>query len=280
MSGEEEDEEYYTVDYIKNKKVSHGKVFYLVKWKEFDDEGCTWEPEESFEGINYYFIEQYNKKQEDLLKIRRELNTESPSSTSARSSNSPIRNKRKKTPESFIQEESTTDDIFTQICPVKVKVKDMEVVESESEENISEKDMTEESKNPSSSLMKEAKVPLNQIKEVKKEKTKDHEEKKMVPIKDEPMKEIADPQNQISPSGYNVHGMLGIDTIEEVVGMKPNHGKDDVVVELAWKVRKDGMKPFNSFCLLNDVRKVDSVALCDFLCSHIAFLKKNVNFQS
>ena len=270
MSDEEEDE-YYTIDYVKNKMVSNGNVLYLVKWKEFDDDGCTWEPAESFEGVNYCFIEEYERLLEAKRKKSRVIKSESPSSTSAWSSNSPLRGNRKKTPTPLIKKEATTDDVFTQICPVRVKVKDMEVVESESEENISDNDVTKESQSPSRIVKKEPKVSLNQINEANKE--NELEERKKVPIKDEPMKEIAKSQNKISPPTDTVHGVLGVDTIDKVLRMKPIREKDVVVVELSWKVRKDGMKPFNSFYLLNDVRKVDSVALCDFFCNHIALLR-------
>ena len=228
MSDEEEDE-YYTIDYVKNKMVSNGNVLYLVKWKEFDDDGCTWEPAESFEGVNYCFIEEYERLLEAKRKKSRVIKSESPSSTSAWSSNSPLRGNRKKTPTPLIKEEATTDDVFTQICPVRVKVKDMEVVESESEENISDNDVTKESQSPSRIVKKEPKVSLNQINEANKE--NELEERKKVHIKDEPMKEIAKSQNKISPPTDTVHGVLGVDTIDKVLRMKPIREKDVVVVD-------------------------------------------------
>ena len=50
MSSSEEDEGVYEIERILAEKVSEQGVFvYLVKWKGYDDEQCTWEPAEHFD---------------------------------------------------------------------------------------------------------------------------------------------------------------------------------------------------------------------------------------
>lgn len=38
--------EYYSVERLVGKRVQKGKVYYLIKWKDYGDEHNTWEPEE------------------------------------------------------------------------------------------------------------------------------------------------------------------------------------------------------------------------------------------
>ncbi|PAV76904.1 hypothetical protein WR25_26783 [Diploscapter pachys] len=47
MSKRKSKDDVYTVEAVINKRVQDGKVQYLLKWKDFDLEESTWEPEEN-----------------------------------------------------------------------------------------------------------------------------------------------------------------------------------------------------------------------------------------
>lgn len=60
--------DYYIVERIIAKKISSGKVFYLIKWKNYSEEEMTWEPIENLNNVNHLineFEEGYNKKYRD-----------------------------------------------------------------------------------------------------------------------------------------------------------------------------------------------------------------------
>ena len=39
-----EEKNFYEVDYIKDRRKANGRYEYLIKWKDYGDEECTWEP--------------------------------------------------------------------------------------------------------------------------------------------------------------------------------------------------------------------------------------------
>lgn len=58
-----EDDDYYEVEKILDKKFENEKIFYLVKWKHFPDTDTSWEPEENMQKCTK-LVEIFNKEQE------------------------------------------------------------------------------------------------------------------------------------------------------------------------------------------------------------------------
>ena len=44
---EEQSDQIFQAEFIKEKRVRKGKLEYLIKWKDFSEEENTWEPEEN-----------------------------------------------------------------------------------------------------------------------------------------------------------------------------------------------------------------------------------------
>ena len=87
------------------------------------------------------------------------------------------------------------------------------------------------------------------------------------------------PLREISPAKDNMiyyttlhHGVLGKDSIDRIEGMKLNN--NIVYVDIAWKERKGGIKPYNSVYTLDEVKKYDHSPLANFLSQFICFYKK------
>lgn len=258
------EEGYYTVEYLKDKKVQRGRTFYLVKWKEFDDSGCSWEPVESFQGINHFFVENYER--DHPPKKRKSERTKSPAPTS---------NKRKSARTSIKSAPLEEPVPKKTISAIKVKVKELEIP-SESEAPKDEIVKTE-----SISKMEQVQVttPMSDL-PVKMEIDEQEEVKTPSPeAKDTIMKGNAPiPLREISPAKDNMidyttlhHGVLGKDSIDRIEGMKLNN--NIVYVDIAWKERKGGIKPYNSVYTLDEVKKYDNSPLANFLSQFICFYK-------
>ena len=258
------EEGYYTVEYLKDKKVQRGRTFYLVKWKEFDDSGCSWEPVESFQGINHFFVENYER--DHPPKKRKSERTKSPAPTS---------NKRKSARTSIKSAPLEEPVPKKTISAIKVKVKELEIP-SESEAPKDEIVKTE-----SISKMEQVQVttPMSDL-PVKMEIDEQEEVNTPSPeAKDTIMKGNApQPLREISPAKDNMidyttlhHGVLGKDSIDRIEGMKLNN--NIVYVDIAWKERKGGIKPYNSVYTLDEVKKYDNSPLANFLSQFICFYK-------
>ena len=57
---EEQNDEIYSVEKIISKKVVNGKTQYLLKWKGYDSDENTWEPEENLDCQD--LLEEFNKR--------------------------------------------------------------------------------------------------------------------------------------------------------------------------------------------------------------------------
>ena len=97
----------------------------------------------------------------------------------------------------------------------------------------------------------------------------------------EPIVEMKEnsPLREISPVKDNMidyttihHGVLGKDVIDRIEGMKVI--RDVVYVEIAWKERKGGTKPYNSLYTIEEVKKYDNSPLANFLSQFICFYIK------
>lgn len=66
---EEQGEEVFSVEKIVSKKVVGGKTQYLLKWKGYDSDENTWEPEENLDCQD--LLEEFNRK----TKMRDETRT-------------------------------------------------------------------------------------------------------------------------------------------------------------------------------------------------------------
>ena len=56
-------EDYYNVEKILAKEKTAEGTRYLVKWENFPEADCTWEPEENLDNVQD-FIEEFNKNKE------------------------------------------------------------------------------------------------------------------------------------------------------------------------------------------------------------------------
>jgi hypothetical protein len=65
---DEEIEESYEVDRIlAEKSTNDGKSLYLIKWKDYPDEECTWEPYENFNQLDILQDWRIQKAHGDVL---------------------------------------------------------------------------------------------------------------------------------------------------------------------------------------------------------------------
>ena len=248
------EEGYYTVECLKDKKVLRGRTFYLVKWKEFDESECTWEPVESFQGINQFFVDNYEK--EHAPKRRKSERPKSPI---------PTRNKRKSTRTS-IKSAPLEDPLPDEsISAIKVRVKKLDKPSSpKSEEQDKEVCKIEKVTTPMSVLPVKMEI--------------DEQEGVKTPEPIVEMKENS-PLREISPVKDNMidyttihHGVLGKDVIDRIEGMRVI--RDVVYGEIAWKERKGGTKPYNSLYTIEEVKKYDNSPLANFLSQFICFYIK------
>lgn len=260
------EEGYYTVEYLKDKKVQRGRTFYLVKWKEFDDSGCSWEPVESFQGINHFFVENYER--DHPPKKRKSERTKSPA---------PTNNKRKSARTSIKSAPLEEPVPKKNISAIKVKVKELEIPsesEAPKDEIVKTESISKMEKVQVTTPMSDLPVKM-EIDEQEEVNTPSPEAKDNEPI----MKGNAPiPLKEISPAKDNMidyttlhHGVLGKDSIDRIEGMKLNN--NIVYVDIAWKERKGGIKPYNSVYTLDEVKKYDHSPLANFLSQFICFYK-------
>jgi len=68
LSGSSDEESEFEVEFILDKKIKRGKVYYLVKWKGFPEDDTTWEPKENLDNapgkINLFEKQLANKLKE------------------------------------------------------------------------------------------------------------------------------------------------------------------------------------------------------------------------
>ena len=72
MSGQNEDDETYEVDYIIDHRVRGGRYEYLIKWKGYDKSDASWETEEAFndpQPVERYFKLILAKKQTKKVSV-------------------------------------------------------------------------------------------------------------------------------------------------------------------------------------------------------------------
>ena len=290
---------YYTVERLIDKKVVHGVPFYLVKWKEFDDSGCTWEPVDSFKGINMFYVDDYEREHAPKPKksTRKSTKATTEKQTKGRSKSpkpekSPNRGK-KKTKKSSVKKEPEQEsepeqgpesehenESNEQNVPIKAVVKELEI-ESESDMHGDDKTQAGQSvvskvkleKEPETQLPVAVKNEMN----VGQDKIQESipEEKEDVNMNEE--KENVSPLNEVSPSKTNMidymthpHGVLGKDIIERIEGMKTD--SEVIYVNIAWKVRKNGIRPENSIYTFDELRKYENSRTLDFLSDKLVFL--------
>ncbi|CAI8057524.1 Chromobox protein homolog 3, partial [Geodia barretti] len=79
---EEEQEEVFSVEKIVSKKIVGGKTLYLLKWKGYDSDENTWEPEENLDCQD--LLEEFKRKTATAGTVK----TAAPSSSSSLSSSS------------------------------------------------------------------------------------------------------------------------------------------------------------------------------------------------
>jgi len=134
-NNKENDEQLYEVEKILDRKKIKGKYKYLIKWKGYSMDECTWEPLSNLENIKHY-VEQFdaaienNKyiQEEEEIKIKEEINEENKE-------NANLNNKNNKS-----SKEKTKKSI--RLLKKKRKLSEEEIKEKEKEENsiIEEKD--------------------------------------------------------------------------------------------------------------------------------------------
>ena len=69
------DEEEFEVEAIIKKRTKHGKTQYLVKWKGYREEDCTWEPEEHLQNAPELITEFKKKNTQGVQVLSRKLVT-------------------------------------------------------------------------------------------------------------------------------------------------------------------------------------------------------------
>jgi len=241
--GQEVEPEYEVESIIKKKK-HNNVIYYLVKWKNFPLENCTWEPRENLENAPLE-LERFEQSKQKSRSKAKEMKPGEGYSESIK--------KRGKTKSKGIEEMSGTNEEITKINSVHAMHEENGMLPNHFQVPDSNKQQTKMARKPKPMEIAQGfENTFNQKKKI--------DDFTNVKVENAPEGQSQDYFSEHSSNfdsgddnvsdyidNLKVYGSLEYGDIPlKVVGVRPVTEENDLEVMMSWHVRPDGVKPEDS----------------------------------